>query len=104
MNPSIRELQHVMTITHKPSASPSPWFRLAVLAVVACAVFAAFMFWWFGVRSTTPERPTTTTTPAAKTPPGQGAIAVSEGGLETLASLGRSIYWAGPQPNDTLEL
>jgi hypothetical protein len=33
-----------------------------------------------------------------------GAVAVSEPGLRTLASLGRSIYWAGPKTGYTYEL
>src|SRR6476659_7971043 len=33
-----------------------------------------------------------------------GAVAVSEVGLQTLASLGRSMYWAGPKSGYTYEL
>ena len=90
-------------ITPKPAPVTSYWLRIAVLVLLMCAVMAAFGFWWFAMRVTT-QPATTPTTPTVTTPKGQGAVAVSEAGLHTLASLGRSIYWAGPQPDVTYEL
>jgi hypothetical protein len=43
-------------------------------------------------------------TPSNSAAAKQGAIAVSDEGLATLASLGRPIYWAGEKPGDTYEL
>ncbi|HEX4520704.1 MAG TPA: hypothetical protein VH063_14070 [Gaiellaceae bacterium] len=69
---------------------------LGLVAVLAFAVASGFAVWWLLVRG-----PTKATEPTST----QGnAIAISQGGLETLASLGRPIYWAGPRAHETYEL
>jgi hypothetical protein len=56
----------------------------------------------FGVWLTSMRHSHTATT--TTTAQGQEAMPISEGGLATLASLGRAIYWAGPRSGDTYEL
>jgi hypothetical protein len=68
-----------------------------VTAVVLFATACGFAVWWLMIRS--PTRPATAPQTTTVT-----AVAVSQDGLETLASLGRPIYWAGARPGDTYEL
>jgi hypothetical protein len=82
-------------ISQKSTASSTPWLRVGVLGVLALAVMAAFGFWWFGVRTVSTRAKAPSPAPTVKTPSNGGAVGVSEHGLATLASLGRSIYWAG---------
>jgi hypothetical protein len=77
--------------THRHSAS------LGVAAVLIFAAAAGFAIWWTMIRSTSESTPPTKSQ-------GAGAVAVSAGGLEILAGLGRPIYWAGPKSGFTYEL
>jgi hypothetical protein len=80
----------VTVVAQNPAGSKG--LRLLLVVLVAAAV--AFAVWWFLVRSSSP---TTRSNPT-------GAVAVSRQGLETLAALGRPIYWAGPRRGVTYEL
>jgi hypothetical protein len=77
----------------RPSRRRGAALRVAAVLVLAAAVGAAVYF--FVVRGSTENTPVAT---------GQGAIAISEQGLQTLASLGQPIYWAGARTGDTYEL
>ncbi len=80
----------------KSAADETHWALLGVAVVLMFAVATGFGVWWLAVRGTT--RPA-----QQQTTPGE-AVSISQSGLETLASLGRPIYWAGPRKGDTYEL
>jgi len=67
---------------------------LAVVLLVVLAI--GFVVWWTLIRSSGDSGSTAATS--------RGAIAVSRGGLETIARLGHPIYWAGPKAGVTYEL
>jgi hypothetical protein len=94
----------VAAIAPKPAPQTVQWLRLGALGLLACAVLAAFGFWWFGVRQAATTRSTTIDSTATLTPVGGRAVAISERGLHTLALLGRVLYWAGSRPDVTYEL
>jgi hypothetical protein len=67
---------------------------LGVVLLVVLAI--GFVVWWTLIRSSGETGSTASTA--------RGAVAVSQGGLETIARLGHPIYWAGPKPGVTYEL
>ncbi len=70
-------------------------------AVIAVALAAAFVAWLLIKQDDSPTSttPTTATTPATLSTP----KAITQAGLQKLASDGRTIYWAGPkQAGETL--
>ena len=81
----------------KSATTHSHWASLGVAAVLVFAAAAGFAVWWTMIRSTTESS-------TATTGHGAGAVAVSAGGLETLAGLGRPIYWAGAKSGFIYEL
>jgi hypothetical protein len=72
--------------------------RLFLTAVALLAAACGLAVWWLVIRSHAPASPPQTI------PSTHQAVAVSETGLQTLASLGSPIYWAGAKPGDTYEL
>jgi hypothetical protein len=69
--------------------------RFGAAAVLLFTAAVGFAIWSLSRSNSTTSTPATT---------GQGAVAVSASGLETLAGLGRPIYWAGPKRGFTYEL
>jgi hypothetical protein len=91
----------VAVIVRTPvTTSNAHWFRTFVGAVILWMALTGFGVWYFDMRPSQTQATSTTVT----TPPGQGALAVSQAGLSTLASLGRAIFWAGPRDGTTYEL
>jgi hypothetical protein len=70
------------------------WGNRTLAAVLLVVVAVAFVVWWTLIRSSGESTSTTA----------RGAVAVSQGGLETIARLGHPIYWAGPEKGFTYEL
>jgi hypothetical protein len=83
-------------IMRKSAARETHRVTLGVVVVLAIAAASGFAVWWLLVLGTT--HGTKATTAQAD------GIAISQGGLETLASLGRPIYWAGPLTDEAYEL
>jgi hypothetical protein len=87
-------------ITQKAPSERAVWVKFVVVLLILM-IAAEYSIWLLekANRSSTPPRTQTVTPPGSS-----GAVAVSEAGLSTLASLGRSIYWAGPKSGFTYEL
>jgi hypothetical protein len=81
---------------HETATTQTRGASLGVALVLLFVAAVGFGMWWNLVRSTSHRA-----TPA---PTRQAAVAVSEGGLETLARLGSPIYWAGRRAGFTYEL
>ena len=72
------------------------WFNRTLAIVLLVAVSVGLVVWWTLVRS---SGESTSNEAGAR-----GAVAVSQGGLQTIVRLGRPIYWAGPERGVTYEL
>jgi hypothetical protein len=81
---------------HTTEPTESHGARLGVALVLLFIAAVGFGLWWNLARSTDHK--------AAPAPTRPAAVAVSEGGLETLARLGSPIYWAGRRAGFTYEL
>lgn len=80
----------------RPTTSTLSVTEPGAALVVIVALLAGFFAWLLLTHGTS--------SPSTSRQPARGAVAVSQRGLETLASVGRPIYWAGSRPARTYEL
>src|SRR3954470_1018899 len=94
-----RSINRVTVIARKPAPGGNG-VRFAVLGAVVCVLGLGVGVWTIERAHRSADAPA----PAAANPSSRGGVAVSEGGLSTLASLGRTIYWAGSMRDRVYEL